>query len=54
MKINTIYQQSKFELIQNYVIKTEEQTIYFNQNLESTIIESTQLINAKENLIMST
>ena len=27
MKINTIYQQGKFELLQNYAIKTEEQTI---------------------------
>ena len=48
MNINTIYQQSKFELIQNYVINS------LNQNLESTIIESTQLIDAKENLIMYT
>ena len=27
MKINTIYQQGKFELLQNYAIKTKEQTI---------------------------
>ena len=30
MKINTIYQQDKFELLQNYAIKTEEQTISLN------------------------
>ena len=35
MKINTIYQQGNFEFNQNYSIKTEEKTIFLNQNLES-------------------
>ena len=44
MKINTIY-QGNFKFNQNYSIKTEEKTIYLNQNLESLQLLSQNIIN---------
>ena len=45
MKVNTICQQGKFELSQNYSIKTKEKTISLNQNLESLELLSQNTIN---------
>ena len=45
MKVNTICQQGKFELSQNYSIKTKGKTISLNQNLESLELLSQNTIN---------
>ena len=49
MKINTIYQQGNFKFSQNYLIKTEEKTIFLNQYLEIIQLLSQNTINHHRN-----
>ena len=48
-KINTIYQQGNFKFSQNYLIKTEEKTIFLNQYLEIIQLLSQNTINHHRN-----